>query len=411
MKKLLLMLLLSFNVTAAEPELINFELQDAKLPEVLKLFLTSVYKQQYVISSDLAKDTTPVNISVKNRNIAQAKEIFDHLVNEHNIHLKDVGGTYYLSKRKNSDHITIDTHSPVITSTPQLNPPTYTQPQQTNVPDLISSPPDVHIYKPINMQPEELLKLLRFASIRAEISAGYILYENKPNSEKFITDLLKEFDGYNSDLVIKATILEYQKNDKSETALDAALGIIKDTLTFGTVTSNLTASALTLAIPRWNLSAVLRNISNNDSFRVLSTPTLRVSHNKRASINVGNEVPVLSQLTQTQQGQPLQNIQYRPSGITLEVMPKIFTDIIELEILQTISDFIPTTNGVNNSPTLSQRRLSTTLKVKNGETILIGGLNQSRQDELRASFFGIPTGKQKGDLQTDLLLVLHVEEI
>lgn len=411
MKKLIIILLLHSSAVFANPNLINLELQNAKLHEVIKMFLSSVMDREYILSPDLSADNTPINISIKNKTKQQAIQIFDLILSENNIVRNEVGGIFYVKKRT-KNNLEFDEHQSVIESdTKDVSMlPTSLDPIINNdVPNLYLTPSDVTIYKPANIQPEELIKLLRFANIRAEVSAGHVIYEPKGVNEEFIKQLLKEFDGYNSDVVIKATVLEFQQSDKTQTAIQAALNIIKNTVSLSTTAINFNATKLVLNLP--NLNAIIANISSNDNFRVLSSPSIRVSHNKKSSINVGNEVPVLTSLTQTNQGQPLQNVEYRSSGITLEVTPQIYSDMIQIDLVQSISDFLPTTNGVNSTPTLSQRRIETSLKLKNGETILIGGLNQTRDDSSKTSFFGIPTGKTTGQQQTDLLLILHVEKV
>jgi type II secretory pathway component GspD/PulD (secretin) len=417
MKRILtLMLLLQFNfAAAAEPNLINFELQNAKLSEVIQLFLKSVLKTQYILSAEIAKDDTPINISLKNKTNKEANEIFNHLLSSNNIAVEYIGGVPSLSRQKQKKEMTANT--PVIP--PVINAPSISAaPIKTTVDEiqldnlkLKETITDVTLYKPHHLSAQEIQKLLSFVGLSSEVSNDVVLYKTPIERAEIVDALLKKFDGYNNDVVIKATIFEFNKNNSQISAIQAALKIIQSTssIALAVPTLGLTSPSLTLTLP--NLTAVLNNISSNDDFRVLSEPTIRVSHNKKSSINVGSEVPVLSQITATQQGQPIQNVQYRQSGIILDVLPKIYTDTVELELSTQISNFVPTTNGVNNTPTLIQRKLETTIKMKVGETVLMGGLNQVRDDNSRSTFLGLPISKNKNAQQTDILLVLTLQKI
>lgn len=416
MNKLLFVLtfLISTTVHAIEqPTLekpINIDLQNAKLNEVLHLFLKSVFKTEYMLSPEISNDKTPVNLSLKGKTTQQVKEIYQHLLTENGIQSDQVGGVTYL-KKASKDLLKSNFTSQLETASiaPSL-------PQNSPVLDLTQKPtetlkrddPQISIYKPHHLQPLEIQKVLKFAGLESEISNDMVLYKNTLNNPEIIDALLAKFDGYNNDLNIKAYIFEFNKNTKSQSALQAALNIIKNTATLGLTIPSFGLKAPSLALNLPNFNAVIQNIASNDDFRVISEPTLRVSHNKRTSINVGAEVPVLSQLTVTNQGNPIQNVEYRTSGILFDVLPKIYSDVIELEVLIQISNFVPTTNGVNQTPTLIQRKLQTTLKMKEGETVLMGGLTQARADKSKNTFFGMPIGSSTGDEKTDLLLVLHV---
>jgi general secretion pathway protein D len=129
----------------------------------------------------------------------------------------------------------------------------------------------------------------------------------------------------------------------------------------------------------------LRAFAEDNRVTVLSTPRLMVKSGAEASIDVGTEVPtVSSQSTSPQQTQGtsnlLQTIQYRKTGIILNIKPIIYSDNrVDLEIRQEVSEALPLgTNSTVQSPSIFNRAVSTSLSLRDGSSILIGGLMSSR---------------------------------
>lgn len=120
-----------------------------------------------------------------------------------------------------------------------------------------------------------------------------------------------------------------------------------------------------------------------------------VQDNRTATIRVGDQVPVrTSETTNTsgivnQPGDPsalvTSTIQFRDTGVLLEVKPRINTGgMIALEITQEVNNVKPTTTSGIDSPTITQRRINTSVSVLSGETLVLGGLikeNNSRNNE------------------------------
>jgi len=106
--------------------------------------------------------------------------------------------------------------------------------------------------------------------------------------------------------------------------------------------------------------------------RVLSAPHIIVKDNEEASIQVGAEVPILTQQIAVSTGgvPSVQNqVQYRTTGIILKVTPTIsMDDKVSLKIYQEVSD--ATSNTITpelSSPVITKRSSSTTLILEDGQ--------------------------------------------
>lgn len=101
-----------------------------------------------------------------------------------------------------------------------------------------------------------------------------------------------------------------------------------------------------------------------------------VRSGQSANVSVGSEVPIISrQSTSDEVAGILQDVQYRKTGISLDVTPTVYSDgRIDLEISQEVSQAAPTESSTINSPTILSRNLNTRLSLQDGSSILIGGL-------------------------------------
>ncbi len=128
-----------------------------------------------------------------------------------------------------------------------------------------------------------------------------------------------------------------------------------------------------------NVGALLHALQTDGDVNVLSTPNIMTTDNQKAEIMVGQNVPFVGSQTQSANtgGVPTYNIERKDVGITLKLTPQITSDDnVRLEIYQEISDIVQTA-GINPNllgPSTSKRSASTTVVVKDRETMVIGGL-------------------------------------
>jgi general secretion pathway protein D len=128
-----------------------------------------------------------------------------------------------------------------------------------------------------------------------------------------------------------------------------------------------------------NVGALIHALQTNGDVNVLSTPNIMTTDNQKAEIMVGQNVPFVGSQTQSANtgGIPTYNIDRKDVGITLKLTPQITSDDnVRLDVYQEISDIVQTV-GINPNllgPSTSKRSASTTVVVKDRETMVIGGL-------------------------------------
>jgi general secretion pathway protein D len=104
--------------------------------------------------------------------------------------------------------------------------------------------------------------------------------------------------------------------------------------------------------------------------------------NRTAMLQVGDEVPIVTQTTQSvviKDGPIVSTVQMRDTGVILSVTPRVNENgRVLLDIEQEVSNVAKTTSSGIDSPTIQQRRVRTTVTVSDGEAVALGGLIQER---------------------------------
>ncbi|MCF6157587.1 MAG: type II secretion system protein GspD [wastewater metagenome] len=269
-------------------------------------------------------------------------------------------------------------------------------------PTLVDEQPKIYVYKVQHQKAETIVPVL--TQIYAEKMAAQqkVPGKEQPEAMKIVAD------PKTNSIVIKASPTDYRGIKAIIEAIDAtpqqvfieALVLevdLTDDLDYGTEWSaNLgslelqglgdlipTAGRPFVMIDRGNFDILLQIIARNTRVKVLSAPHLLVRDEQPANIQVGSEVPILtSSGQQTGTTVTFEQVQYRPTGIILTVVPHIGeNDFITLDIKQEVSDAQQTTTGVTNSPTFSTRQAETSLVIKSGHSISMGGIIEERDEK------------------------------
>ncbi len=208
-------------------------------------------------------------------------------------------------------------------------------------------------------------------------------------------------------VAIEATIAEVTLTDELQFGVQyffsnnkGALGLVSPTAQSiaagqnavqSTVQSALQAAFLQQVSPGVNLllgsgaqpKVILTALSSLTAVKVLSAPSVVVMDNEPALLQVGQEIPISTGAATvlSSPNTPIVNtIQMRDTGVILKVLPHVSANgTIQMEIEQEISNVV-NPGQATLTPTISQRRLHSTVSVTNGQTVLLGGLI-SEQDQ------------------------------
>ncbi len=149
--------------------------------------------------------------------------------------------------------------------------------------------------------------------------------------------------------------------------------------TFGGGLGDLVITLMNLG--RANIDATIRAAASRGDVKIISRPVLLASNNQEARFLVGSQRPFVqvSRSLPTDSPQRDQVIQYRDVGTKLTVRPTINQDgYVSLLIQQEINQ--ATSEVQFDAPVISTREAVTRVLVKNGQTIVIGGLRDQQKD-------------------------------
>jgi type II secretory pathway component GspD/PulD (secretin) len=126
------------------------------------------------------------------------------------------------------------------------------------------------------------------------------------------------------------------------------------------------------------VSLLLESLQSTGKSKLLSNPSVTTSDGKPAMIDVVTTIPIQT-INRFSEGAVIQDIvtyQYKDVGITLEVTPRVNKDgYISLDCRPTVEEITGWVGPADNrQPITSKRSVRTDVVVKNGETLVIGGL-------------------------------------
>lgn len=238
---------------------------------------------------------------------------------------------------------------------------------------------------------------LRFANgadirIIADEVNNALLIMATPRDYRMVQASLRKLDIVPLQVLIDATIADVTLTDELRYGVQTFLSRDDSTvtLTAGADIISSTFPGFSYSFVGDRSSVILDALEGVTKVNVKSSPRLMVLDNHTARLQVGDEVPVIvAQQQSTGTGANIvNNIQFRQTGVILEVTPRVNSGgLVILEIEAEVSNVAQTVETGVLTPTISQRKIKTSIAVQSGETILLGGLIQ---EDITKSTSGIP---------------------
>ncbi len=234
---------------------------------------------------------------------------------------------------------------------------------------------------------------VRGYSLLVDEPRNALIFQGDPAEWERLLPLIRQMDKAVRQVMIEVTIAEVTLDDNQEFGVDwfakASNGRFNGNIGLGSlpVVGAIAGSGLTYLLDVAGQSrAMLKAFADDQRVSILSTPRLMVKSGEEASIDVGTEVPIItSRNTSPQQTEGtsglLQSIQYRKTGIILSITPTVYSDgRVDLEISQEVSEALPLGEGDDiGSPSIFNRTVETSLSLRDGGSVVIGGLMSTRQ--------------------------------
>ena len=205
-----------------------------------------------------------------------------------------------------------------------------------------------------------------------------------------LRSVIEKLDKSVPSVLIEVLIAEVTLTDEEQTGFEFMIRGALDGrgLTLGTLGAlGVGAQGLSFTLDSSGQTrAVLNFFYKDDRVVIRSRPRLLVKSGETASIDVGNEIPVITRISDSEQQvggstNVLQEVSYRKTGVQLEIKPVVQSNgLVDLQISQQLSEARPTAaTSLAGSPTILNRQISTSLTLRDGGSLLMGGLISGNQ--------------------------------
>ncbi|MFP3605730.1 type II secretion system protein GspD [Paraburkholderia sp. SIMBA_053] len=246
--------------------------------------------------------------------------------------------------------------------------------------------------------------------------ADDLVFSGSPSEIRDVKQLLPELDRAAGEVVVRGWVYEVNTSNDQNSAFSIAAKVLNGiggqvSASNGPTDQDATALRFSSNYLNFAISA----LNADTRFKQVSDPHARVLSGSSVRLNVGSQVPTLGSISyQGVSGTPVQSVQYQDAGLIFDVQPTVMADSIQVQLQEQMSSFVTTTTGVNNSPTKNTRQMQTTVSVKDGEVIVLGGLQQDTDSKTTNSLGWLPKfldGHSSSHGRTEVLLVLQVERV
>jgi general secretion pathway protein D len=248
--------------------------------------------------------------------------------------------------------------------------------------------------------------LLEGVRITPDTTGNSLLIYASNENYQIIERTLVQLDRPQLQVAIDATVAEVTLNDNLNYGvqfyLQSSKGSLVNTISPATAAANgAVSAAINQVLPGFNFligsqaqpKVILDALHDLTKVKVLSNPSLVVIDNQVATLLVGDDIPIttgqgsiLNSATNTS-NTVINQIDYRSTGIILRVIPRVSVNgNVRLDVEQEISQ-VTNQTAASLTPTVSQRKIKSSVAVASGQTVLLAGLIQEKAELDRS---GIP---------------------
>jgi general secretion pathway protein D len=248
-------------------------------------------------------------------------------------------------------------------------------------------------------------------SITGTLTGNVFVVANQPTNSLLVTttkplesqvkQILEKLDRPVPQVLIKVIIAEVTHSNSDDIGFEfsgsnfnaGGTGITagSNVLTNTSAISNGATGGLKIGLVESQVNATLQALAKQSKLDVISRPYILIQDNVEAYMIIGQQVPYVTNSQITTDGNTINSVAYTQVGTILDVMPHINPDgLVTLDIAPQVSQLdsgsgVPISVGTNSSvsaPTFTIRQALSRVAIKNGETIVIGGLMSDQRTQI-----------------------------
>ena len=260
------------------------------------------------------------------------------------------------------------------------------------------------------------IEMTSTVSVVADVTNNSLLIKSSPRDYKKILDALKQLDIVPLQVLIEATFVEITLSGDLEYGVQWHLtGKIGDDFSNASLSSadklqtikidenerTVPITPINPKVPGFNWTVItteslvranLNLYAAQGLLNVLSSPSVMVRDNQVAHIQVGEQVPILTQQQQSTQtnSNVLNSISYKDTGVMLDVKPRVTPGgMVQMDVDQQVSTNTKTSSSDINSPTFIVRQITSNVAVRSGQAVVLGGLIENTDTDTKGGVPGL----------------------
>jgi general secretion pathway protein D len=258
-----------------------------------------------------------------------------------------------------------------------------------------------------------------------DVRSNSVVVSGTKDDLRLLHELIDKVDIVLPQVRVEVVIAEVTLSDNDEngfTALGATVNNGRLVSVNGTIVGGSVAGTggvgQALVTADGNLTGLisLNTSPRKNDTKILSVPAVTTTHNKEATIFVGESRPVITgSSTAATTGQVTSTVSQRDIGINLKVLPLIGKDgSVQLQVSQSVEDILgEVTLDGNQQPIIGRRTTDSFVSARSGEVVVLGGLQRRQQTKQTnrlgpIPFLGDLLGSSKDqDTRTELVIFLR----
>ncbi len=234
-----------------------------------------------------------------------------------------------------------------------------------------------------NGQIVNLRDLTGTVTVIPDPNTNSLIVVTTPDNKELVKSILKQLDQIPQQVMIQTIIVEATLGKANQFGLEWQYASIANGVkykggpNFGLQSASPGLQGFSYTMTGGDLTAFFNMLQTDNKFQVLSTPRIFTSNNVQAQINISQQIPYIVSTIQNTNGTNSFNYAFQNVGIVLTVTPRITSNgYVNMDVTQTANDLQGYTSF--NAPIVNQREADTTVSVKDGETIVLGGIMQNQ---------------------------------
>jgi general secretion pathway protein D len=230
--------------------------------------------------------------------------------------------------------------------------------------------------------------------IVADKASNSLIILSSSEDFKVIKDVVSSIDVKRPQVFVEVQIVEMSMDKLLQMGVEWKFLARGDSAPFGgSLYGNLplqpgypsASPGLLLGIAKWrdgvpDIGLLINAYAKEGGVNVIATPQILTLDNEEAEINISKVIPYSTGMKYDANNNPVISYDYKDVGIVLKITPHITASgEVRLKVYQRVEDVVGYANADQTAPITSKREARTTVDVKDGQTLVIGGLIKKKK--------------------------------